>query len=127
MVKVDVKNCATYVDLRYTDSLMHVYCIRMTHLPSFVSFCGRCVYTGIANSNFCRHHQNKILFSFFRIPRRVLLDNGDIYTSTLIFCNSLNANLINTKVGTVVHLLLFYHPFELCGQTLWYQCSTALC
>ena len=32
----------------------------------------------------------------------------DIYTSTLILCNPLNYDLIDTKLGTMLHLLLFY-------------------
>ena len=86
-----------------------------------------CVYTGTADSNFRRRQQNKILFSFFRILHRPLLDNADIYTSTLILCNSLSYSLIDTKLGTMLYLLLFYHSFELHGQNYWYQCCTALC
>ena len=72
-----------------------------------------CVYTGTADSNFRTRQQNKISFSFFRIPRGPLLENADIYTSTLILCNLLNYDLINIKLGTILHLSFFYHSAEL--------------
>ena len=84
-----------------------------------------CMYTGTANSNFHRCQQNRISFSFFAYSRRPLLDNAGIYTSTLILCNSLNYSLIDTKLGTMLHLLLFYHSFELHGLNYWYHCCTA--
>ena len=71
------------------------------------------------------------MFNFLYIYSHWLLsDNVDIYTSTLILCNlySLNYILIDTMctLGTMVHLLIFYHPSELYGQrdicasVVWY-------
>ena len=50
------------------------------------------------------------------MPRGPLLENADIYTSTLILCNSLNYNLIDIKLGTILHLSFFYHSAELYGH-----------
>ena len=44
---------------------------------------------------------SKIIFDFCAYSHRPLLDNVDIYTSTLILCNSLNYNMIDTKLGTM--------------------------
>ena len=52
-------------------------------------------------------------YLYLRTP---LLHDADIYTSTLILYNSLNCNLIDTKLGTMVYLLLFCHSSELYGQ-----------
>ena len=46
-------------------------------------------------------------FLFFAYSRRPLLDDANIYTSTLILYNSLNYNLIDAKLGTIVHILIF--------------------
>ena len=75
---------------------------------------------------FVRANKIKFCFLFFRIPHGPLLENADIYTSTLILCNSLNYNLIDIKLGTILHLSLFYHSAELYGQNCWYQYFTAL-
>ena len=83
----------------------------MTHLQSFILFHGLvCV---------CQHSRSGSLlalsknhFSFFAYSHRPLLDDADIYTSTLMIpCNSLNYDLIDTKLGTIVHLLIIYQPF----------------
>ena len=60
----------------------------------------------------------KFCFLFFTYSLRPLVNNVDIYTSTLILCNSLNYNMINTKLCTLVHLLILYQLSELYGQTL---------
>ena len=106
----------------YTD-FFNVY---MTHLLSFVSFC--CLMRVYWQSQFkfplvpSKNH-----FHFLHIPAGPYSENTHIYTSTLILCNSLNYTLIDTKLCTILHLLLFYHSSELHGQTYWYQCCTALC
>ena len=42
-----------------------------------------------------------------------------IYTSsTLILRNSLNYHLIDTKLGTMIHLLILYYTPELNGQNV---------
>ena len=68
------------------------------------------------------------LSTCFAYSRKPLLDNVDIYTSSLkqILCNSLNCYLIDTKFGTMVHLLILYQPSELYGQIPWYQCCVVL-
>ena len=70
-----------------------------------------CVYTGRADLNFRWRHQN--IFVFFRILCTPLLHDADIYTSTLILYNSFNYNLIDTKLGSILHLLFFYQYSEL--------------
>ena len=72
--------------------------------------------TGIGNSGLYLCCQ-KILFMFsvFAYSYRPLLDDMDVYAFTLILCNSLNYNLIDTKLSTIVHLLILYYPSELYG------------
>ena len=90
--------------------------VYMTHLPSFVPF--RVLVRVYWQSRFkfllvpSKNH-----FRIFRILRRPLLHDADIYTSTLILYNSLNYNLIDTKLGTTLHLLFFYHYSELYDKT----------
>ena len=81
------------------------------------------MYTGTADSNVRRRQHDKIFFAYSHGP---LLENADIYTSTLILCNSLNYNLIDIELGTILHLPFFYHSSELYGQNCWYQYCTAL-
>ena len=59
------------------------------------------------------HCQKYFHFSFFALVQRPLLVDVDIYTTTLILYSSLNYNLIDTKLGTLVHLLIFYQPSKL--------------
>ena len=102
--------------------LFNVY---MTYLSSFVSSMVWCMYTSTANWVFVGANKIKFCYLFFAYSSRPLLENADIYTSTLILCNSFNYNLIDTKLNTIFDLLFFYHSFELYSQTYWYQCCTA--
>ena len=88
----------------------------MTHLLSFVSFCVLVRVYWQSQFKFLLV-PSKNHFHFFRILRRPLLHDADIYTSILILYNSLNYNLIDTKLGTILHPLFFYHYSELHGQT----------
>ena len=115
------------VHFRIYKRIHRFFNVYMTHLPSFVPF--RVLVRVYWQSRF------KFLFVpsknhfhfFFRILRGPLLRDADIYTSTLILYNSLNYNLIDTKLGTILHLLFFYHYSELHGQNCLYQYCTALC
>ena len=99
--------------------------VYMTHLPSFVPF--RVLVRVYWQSRFkFLFVPSKNHFRFFRILRRPLLHDADIYTSTLILYNSLNYILIDTKLGTILHLLFFYQYSEIYGQNCWYQYCTAL-
>ena len=87
----------------------------MTHLPSFISFCG--LVHAYKHNQFGSSLAIKIIisFSFITYFHRPSLDNMDVYTSTLILCNSLIYIISNTKLDTMVHLLIFYHPSKLYG------------
>ena len=112
------------VHFRIYKRIHRFFNVYMIHLLSFVPFCGL-VHVGRTDLRFCWCIKKS--FSFFCILRSPLLHDADIYTSTLILYNSLNYNLIGTKLGTILHLLFFYHYSELYGQTYWYQCCSALC
>ena len=69
------------------------------------------MYTSTADSGLCR------LIFIFAYSHKPLSDTVDIYFPTaLILCNSINYNPIDTKLGTMVHLLIHYQPPELYGQ-----------
>ena len=114
------------VHFRIYKCIHRFFNVYMTHLPSFVPF--RVLVRVYWQNRFkfllvpSKNH-----FRFFHILRRPLLPDADIYTSTLILNNSLNYNLIDTKLGTILHLLFFYHYSDLYGQNCSYQYCTALC
>ena len=61
---------------------------------------------------------------FMVLLQALIIDDVDIYMHLiLILCNSLNYNLIYTKLGTMVYLLILYQLPELCGT---YSISVAL-
>ena len=114
------------IDFRIYKRIHRFFNVYMTHLPSFVPFRGLVRVYWQSRFKFLLV-SSKIHFRFFRVLRRPLLHDADIYTSTLILYNSLNYNLIDTKLDTILHLLFFYHYSELYGQKYWYQSFTALC
>ena len=68
--------------------------------------------------------KNCFNFSCFACFHRPLLVDVDIYTTTLILYNSINYNLIDTKLGTQVHLFILYQPSKLAtwSEKILYQC-----
>ena len=114
------------VHFRIYKHIHRFFNVYMTHLPSFVPF--HVLVRVYWQSRFkFLFVPSKNHFRFFRILCRPLLHDVDIYTSTLILYNSLNYNLIDTKLSIIFHLLFFYHYSELYGQNCWYQYCTALC
>ena len=115
------------IQLQIYKQIHRFFNVYMRHLPSFVSFHDLVHVRILAGPIQIFVGAIKIKFHFLVCySHRPLLDNADIYASTLILCTSLYYNLIDTKTGTMVHLLLFYHSSQLYGQKHWYQCYTTL-